>query len=150
MGRYSNMILTDNNFVIIEALKRDGVGEFNRTILPNAVYEFPQNDKLNPYDYTREDIIKIVNKKSITSPKDYMNVFNGISAFLANYVFRFDNHANAFYDAINLAAIPSTFKNEKGKIDFYFNPLDSEIIDKYSSISELLDEYYYSSVIHNK
>ena len=143
MGRYSNMILTNNNYVIIEALKRDGVGEFNRTILPNAIYEFPQNNKLNPYDFSQVELEKIIREKSIQTPMDYMNVFNGVSLALANYVFRYENHAQAFYTALNLDSKPSTFLNEKGKIDFYFNPLENKVADSYDTISQMLDEYYY-------
>ena len=46
MGRYSNLVLTDSKYKIIDSLKHDGVGEYNRTILPNAIYEFPKNDKI--------------------------------------------------------------------------------------------------------
>ncbi len=143
MGRYSNMILTDNNFVIIEALKRDGVGEFNRTILPNATYEYPQNNKLDPYSFTKTELISLIDNKDISTPKDYMDIFNGVSAALASYVCSFDNHQEAFYDAINLACAPSTFKTEKGKLDFYFHPLNNEVVDSYQTISMMLDEFYY-------
>ena len=51
MGRYSNLILTTEDYIIIDSLKHDGIGEFNRTILPNAKYQYPKLDKLNPYNY---------------------------------------------------------------------------------------------------
>ena len=39
MGRYSNLILTNDEYKILDSLKHDGVGEYNRTILPHAKYE---------------------------------------------------------------------------------------------------------------
>ncbi len=68
MGRYSNMILTDENYKIIESLKHDGVGEYNRTILPGAIYEYPSINKLNPFDYNKDEINELF--KGINNPKD--------------------------------------------------------------------------------
>lgn len=57
MGRYSNLILTTDTYSIIDVLKKDGVGEYNRTMLPNAIYRFPETNKkirwhdpCNPYN----------------------------------------------------------------------------------------------------
>ena len=51
MGRYSNIIVTDDNFKILEAIKHqmpfDGT---ERTIFPGAIYEYPFTPQLNPYN----------------------------------------------------------------------------------------------------
>lgn len=143
MGRYSNLILTDENFKIIEALKHDGVGEYNRTILPNAIYEFPSNNKLNPLDYTYEELTKIIKDKKLNNPKDYMNTFNGVSLNLAYPIFEIDMHEKAFYDYLHLAIKPATFINFKGKLDFYYHPFNYKIVKEYDSISAMLEDYYY-------
>lgn len=150
MGRYSNMILCDSNFIIIEALKHDGIGEFNRTILPNTTYEFPYTNKLNPFDYTKEELINILKENKVATPKDYMNLFNGVSMNLSNPIFKYDNHYEKFYEYLHINSKPSTFTNYKGKIDFYYHPFDNEIIEEYETISSLLDNYYYKADLQAK
>lgn len=147
MGRYSNMILTDETFKIIEALKHDGVGEYNRTILPNANYEFPQTGKLNPLDYSKKELFDIIHTKKIESPKDYMDTFNGVSLNLAYPVFNVDMHEEAFYSYLYIENKPSTFINFKGKLDFYYHNFNYEAVQTYSTLSELLDEFYYKADI---
>lgn len=137
MGRYSNLILTDENYKIIDVLKKDGVGEFNRTMLPNATYEYPISDKLNPFTKTTT--------KQITSPKDLLNQYNGVSMLLAEYCFKDDNILGNLNDIISTCVKPCIIKTTKGKKDFYFHPLNNEIIQEYNTISELLDNYYYEA-----
>lgn len=141
MGRYSNLILTDNNYRIIEVLKKDGVGEFNRTMLPNATYEFPITDKLNPFKLSKEEFLNI----KISSPKDILNKFNGISMLLAQAAYRDDNVLLNLYNDIHLEPKPVILKNNKGKKDFYFHHLNNEILESYPTLSELLDNYYYEA-----
>jgi len=150
MGRYSNMILTNEDFLILDSLKHDGIGEYNRTILPNAIYEFPKTNKLNPLDYTKEEIIKIFEDKKPTNPKEVMAIFNGVSLNISYPIFTKDYIAEAFYDLIHSEINPATFINFKGSLDFYYNPFDYKIEKTYSSISELLDNYYYQADLKAK
>lgn len=150
MGRYSNMILTNESFIILDSLKHDGVGEYNRTILPNAKYEFPKNNKLNPLDYTKEEIINIFNEKKPSNPKDVMAIFNGVSLNIAYPIFNSDYHAEVFYDLIHCETSPATFINFKGNLDFYYNPFNYPIKNSYNSISELLDNFYYEADLKAK
>lgn len=150
MGRYSNMVLTDESFRIIEALKHDGIGEYNRTILPNAQYEFPETNKYNPLNYSYEELTNIINEKKLSNPKDYMNTFNGVSLNLSYPIFNVDQHQKAFYDYLHIKSKPSTFINFKGKLDFYYHPFNNEVINSYNSLSELLDDFYYKADIQAK
>lgn len=150
MGRYSNMILVDEEFRIIDALKRDGVGEFNRTILPNAIYEFPKTDKLNPLDYSYEELDNIVKEKNLVTSKDYMTTFNGVSLNLAHPILNFDIPQKAFYDYLHIETKPSTFINQKGKLDFYYHNTAYEPLNTFRTLSELLDEYYYKADLQAK
>lgn len=150
MGRYSNLILTDESFIILDSLKHDGVGEFNRTILPFAKYEFPLNNKLNPLDYSYEELNNIIIEKKLNNPKDFMNTFNGVSLNLAYPIFESNNISDAFYRYLHMDILPSTFKNFKGKLDFYYHPFNNEAINSYSSISNLLEEYYYEADLKAK
>ena len=144
MGRYSNMILTDEHFKIIEALKHDGVGEYNRTILPNATYTFPETNKLNPMELSKDQMIKVFEERKPQSPKDVMSIFNGVSLNLAYPIFMCDKHAERLYDYINSDIRPCTFISFKGKEDFYYNSFDNKPIKEYDTISEMLDDFYYN------
>ena len=138
MGRYSNLILTDDSFKILEVLKKEGVSEYGRTMLPNAIYEFPKSTKLNPFNYNEIN-------EDIHSPKDMCNTFEGISMLMATYCFKNDNVLRNLKDILDIEISPCIILNEKGKRDFYYTPLNYEVIKSYSSISELLDNYYYEA-----
>lgn len=145
MGRYSNMILTDDEYRIIDALKHDGIGEYNRTILPNAIYEFPNNGKLNPLEYSYEELSNIIEEKKLSTPKDYMNTFNGVSLNITYPIFEEFNHIKAFYDYLHINNNPSIFTNFKGKTDYYYHNFNYTASSSFNSLSELLDEYYYKA-----
>lgn len=148
MGRYSNLILADQDFIIIDALKHDGVGEYNRTILPNAKYEFPKTEKLNPYDYDKDQINDLV--KNAKNPKDILNIFNGISLTLATPLFYNDKIGDNLYNSIHSDIKPSIIINERNKQDFYYIPLNYEIVKSFDTISEMLDSYFYSQDLKSK
>ena len=145
MGRYSNLILTNDEYKILDSLKHDGVGEYNRTILPNAKYVFPIDDKINPIDLNYEQLKEIFINKNITSPSILSKTFQGISYTISESCFNNEDYAKEFYNNLNKDIIPSTFLNKRGKLDFYYNNLDNEIINKYDNLSKLLDEYYYEA-----
>ncbi len=51
MGRYSNIIVTDDTYKILEAIKHNMPFDGNeRTIFPGAIYEPPATTKFDPYD----------------------------------------------------------------------------------------------------
>ncbi len=145
MGRYSNLILTNDEYKILDSLKHDGVGEYNRTILPNALYVFPSDDKINPLDLNYEELKDIFINKNITSPSILSKTFQGISYTISESCFNNEDYAKEFYNNLNKEIIPSTFLNKRNKLDFYFNNLDNKIINKYDNLSKLLDEYYYEN-----
>ena len=136
MGKFSNLILTDNNYTILDSLHHDGVGEFNRVILPNAKYVFPKTDKLNPYKtYDTFDFNKI------NTPKDILNHFLGVSYSFANIVCRDDKLKDNFIELLNNSYLPSIYKDTNNKNDFYFYSLNP--LKTYPSLSCLLDDNFY-------
>ena len=137
MGKFSNLILTDNNYIILDSLHHDGVGEFNRIIMPNSKYSFPSTNKLNPYKaYQTFDFSKI------TCPKDILTNFLGVSYSFANLVFQNDNIKENFIFLLNEANNPSLYKDINNKIDFYFYA--KEPLKTFSSLSSLLDDNFYT------
>ncbi len=150
MGRYSNLILTDSNYIIIDSLKHDGVGEYNRTILPNAKYVFPEINKLNPYNYSIEELNQIFEREKINDPKALINVFNGVSLSTSYSCFLCDLSANQFYKYLHAEIKPSIICGFNDKTDFYYNPLSYKVINQYDSLSKMLDDYYYDLDMKSK
>ncbi len=145
MGRYSNLILTDENFIILEALKHDGIGEYNRTILPNAKYEFPLMNKINPLPLTLEQLKQIEKEKHLQSPKDYIDTFMGISLNIAYPIFTYPSPITQFYHFLHIENKPCIFKNYKDKLDFYYHSFENPIEKEFSTLSEVLEEFYYKA-----
>ena len=150
MGRYSNLVLTDSNYIILDSLKHDGVGEYNRTILPNAKYVFPTINKLNPYNYSIDELNDIFEKEKINDPKKLIEIFNGVSLSTAYSCFLCDLYANEFYKYLHADIKPVIIKGFNGKEDFYYNPLSYETIKEYDSLSKMLDDYYYDLDMKSK
>lgn len=141
MGRYSNLILTDENYKILEVLKHTGVTEFGRTMLPNAIYQFPEITKVNPYNLSLKELEDL----HITSPKELCNALEGVSIALANYAYTKEQALPFFYSLIQEDASPSTFTFSNGKKDFYYIPLSDIEKQSYPTLSKLLDDYYYQA-----
>ena len=143
MGRYSNLILTDSDDIIIDALKHDGVSEFQRTILPNAKYSILESNKLNPLFYSENELEDIFKEKNIKTPKDVINNFNGVSQNILFETFKSDFYSNKFYSLLHLENKPSIIINPKGQLDFYYNPYSYEVKQSFDTLSELCEEFFY-------
>lgn len=136
MGRYSNLILTDKSYKIIESLKHDGVSEYGRTMLPNAIYQYPYSQKKNPF--TIEEI-------TASSPKELLNQVEGISMLFAQSCFAKDQVLQNIKNALNTELKPSILLNEKGKTDFYYTSFNYPVVKSFPTLSELLENYYYEA-----
>ena len=137
MGRYANLILTNEDYQILEVLKKAGVSEFGRTMLPNAIYQFPLETKLNPFSLTLEEMLFL----PITSPKELCQKFEGVSMNLACYAFSKEQAIPYFYELLHQEVSPSIYI-QKGKSDYYYLSLGN-LIATHSSLSELLESFYY-------
>lgn len=86
MGKHSNVILTDDRGVIIDALKRvDLTMSSQRLVLPNIKYDLPPaQDKLNILEHTPEEIIKRINEELPEMPlnKALLNTLQGVSPII--------------------------------------------------------------------
>lgn len=146
MGRHSNIVVTDSNYKILEAIKHNMPFDApDRTIFPGAIYEFPVTDQVNPYDDSEFE--------SFINNPDYYNVASiqkklmGFSPLIAKEImFRFENSNQSLKEII------TTIKDEfnptiiAGKKEFFYYT-DMTYIEgerkHYESINELLDRYYY-------
>lgn len=84
MGKYSNVILLDENGKIIDALKRvDPSMSTQRLILPGLDYELPPaQDKLCLLDLTVEQVIERIITKAMPLSKALLSSIQGISPII--------------------------------------------------------------------
>lgn len=90
MGRYSNIILVDENGKIIDALKRvDAEMSSERLVLPGLLYRLPPpQDKLSMLTCTVEEIMARIDAlpRDMELSKALMSVLQGISPIIAREI----------------------------------------------------------------
>lgn len=120
-GRNSNLIITDNNYTILECLKKS-IQE-DRILQPKATYEFLESNKVNPYtiiDYQFQEL-------------------EGVSKLLLEEI----NYVSNLKKVINQEKNPTIIEsNDK----VYFYVFDLKHLEgkrtHFASISEMLEEYF--------
>ena len=144
MGKNSNLIITDAENIIIDAFRKIGISETGRTIMPKALYEYPEVTKINIFKDNDENI----NNKlqiSLNKHQEIVANFSGFSPLIAKYIINHKAPLTVIEEIKNNKIIPSTFKIGD-KEDFYFFNL-GEITASYQSISEMLESYFYQKTI---
>ena len=136
MGRNSNIILVNENYQIIDAIRKFVPSDTNsRTIIPKAKYEFPeQTALLNPFLIDNFE------------PSDYHSL-EGCSKILQNELK--EHRITNIKEFLNKQLIPTLYSYET-KIDFYFYDFDLPNVKAktyFSSLSELLENSYVSNEV---
>lgn len=172
MGRYSNIILVDENGKIIDALKRvDAEMSSERLVLPGLLYRLPPpQDKLSMLTCTVEEIMARIDAlpRDMELSKALMSVLQGISPIIAREV---ENSAGLGHEVYVKSMTPpqrrrtemyvttlmGTAKNVSGTphivIDPQNKPKDFAFMDirqygsamtvsEKKSFSEMLDAFY--------
>lgn len=170
MGKYSNIVLCNENHKVIDAIKRvSTVMSSKREIEPGLIYERPPVfDRVSPINANEEDLKNMMTNNADLELRDFlMRSFLGLSTEIANKIL-FDaaiddknllknldeNDANKF-----ISSFIKTFEEVKEKnysFNIYklserksaynaisLNQYASLEKENFSSISELLDKYYY-------
>ena len=84
IGNQSNIILTNENGKIIDAIKRSDGEDAKRLILPNAQYIAPASlDKLNPLSLNIDDYCKNLTEDI---SKELLNTLNGFSPLVCREI----------------------------------------------------------------
>lgn len=125
-GRNANVILVDENDYIIDCAKRlfENDDPKLRTIIPKAKYEFPENNRINPYLENIKDL-------------NYNN-YEGVSNLLFGEIEYLGN-----FDCLNREVNPVIIKDEK-KNHFYCFDLTYLKGERlfYPTISAMLEHYF--------
>lgn len=144
-GRHANIIVTDDQLKILDGIKHimpfDGT---SRTIYPGAIYQYPETDKIDPFDKVVRDEA-LSNMEEITN-KSLLNTFMGFSPLITNeIIYRYENKTKIkdAFEAVLSSFSPSITHGKKDY--FYFTNLEHIEGDSQSfeTINDLLDRYYY-------
>ncbi len=85
MGKYSNIIFTEENGRIVDAIKRIGANISSvREVLPGYAYTMPPNEKKNPLSLTKEQFYEDVLCKNMSIEKAIYSSITGFSKASAN------------------------------------------------------------------
>lgn len=97
IGRFSNLLILDENRYIIDAVKELSILESeSRGIMKGLLYELPYANKLSRYN--QNDINAIFSLNENLYSKKVVDCIMGISPFLANYLInQFKNSKQDFY-----------------------------------------------------
>jgi predicted ribosome quality control (RQC) complex YloA/Tae2 family protein len=147
MGRYSNIIITDDNFKILEAIKHqmpfDGT---DRTLFPGAIYEYPHTTQINPYDTIDLDahMLGINNENFNERNKSLMGFSPLINKEILHRSKQNNKHINDVIKDVMNEYKPCIIYNNRN--NFYYTDITYLEGDRkfYSSINEVLDNYYYN------
>lgn len=149
MGRYSNVILVDENGIVVDALKRvDEEKSQVRTILPGEKYVSPPaQDKMNIFDDDETLIENRIRESRKTLSKAFQDTVMGVSPIVCR---EFENGAP-------LSLVKQYAKNPEFSVvvtdkpfDFAFMPINQygslASLKEFDSPSALLDYFFYEKV----
>lgn len=155
MGKYSNIILVDNNNKIIDSMRHvDIMMSSVREVLPNKNYILPTTlGKINFYDITFDEFKeKIINQDSeIDLITRISNIFIGFSkSFVTSLIENLkidgkitDTNLQAIYNELNCIFKTLQINSFNFKLENKDYVLDySSICEKNLALSQFLDDFY--------
>ncbi len=170
MGRYSNIILINENGRVIDSIKRiDDTVSSVRRVLPGVLYEIPAaQDKLSIFKTTPDEIInKIKSSNDAPLSKSLLNTLQGASPLISRELSFFTTRGedtqislltDEQYSRLNFAlsnlkkaleenSTPTMLCDQTKKpIEYSFLPINQYghtlISSSFETLSELLDTFY--------
>lgn len=168
MGKHSNIILTDDNNVVLDSIKRINIYKSTvRQILPNLEYTLPPNDKKNPFDISEKEFAELLITNEFEQVQSFLfKNFTGISKTISNTICSRTNvHIDTLCSTIVKDNVSNTLFNNLKEIlkivtdksfEFYAYYQNNKLKDfssydvgnfydnsnKFDNISDLLQFYY--------
>lgn len=177
MGKYSNIILTDDNYTIIDSLKRVNENMSRvREVLPSLKYEFPTDDKINVLDENFDfDIEKLDQKLPNNEHPDkiFYKYYTGFSPTFGKEICyrssidrkltwslitedekqKLNQNFHNFIDKIKSREFdPVIVKSDKKYEEFYAFEITNTVYEniKLDSISKAVEEFYIHNKVHDR
>ncbi len=163
MGKYSNVILLNEQGVIMDSLRHVSSAQSRvRSVFPGLNYEEPPSSKLNPLTISRATLAEMLGKRGKTKMKSYLSQFlQGISSQTADELLwrympeGYEEHpreAERLADVIlgffkELASPRPTMYFRDG-VPFFFAPLHyrsvaAQSVQSFDTANAMVDAYYH-------
>ena len=150
-GRYANLIITNDQFNILNAYKHiHPFEDINRTIVNGAHYKIPMDDKIDPENL--DEIERFFHQHDL-SYKDIISNIRGLSPLLAQTIIKQSHYQNThfFKTYLSLLNQPIQPTLKFGNKDvFYYIDIFTEPKKHFDSLSDLLSHYYYEQTDKEK
>lgn len=177
MGKYSNIIFTDENKKIIDAIKRIPLSISSvREVLPGRDYFIPDNaHKSNPLDCTKDIFNNALLSSTAAAGKAILSAFTGISPVISEeIVFRANVDGDIPSNTLDAASIDSLYSSflevinhvqegnffpciyYKNGVPKEFNSFPLRLYDNsyevrsFDSISKVISDFYREKNIHTR
>ncbi len=152
LGKDANIIVTGENDKILDALSHTGPFDGqDRTITPSAIYQYPNDTRINPFDETK--VNDFFNKHTPSSIDDFIQHFSGISPlFIKEFLHR--NHViNRPLEVFNAMIHEKQFRIIENKKTLYTH-LELTHIEgtriPFDDVQSLMDAYFYERDLADK
>lgn len=166
MGKYSNLILTDEKEKILSASSVSDITSDVRRIMAGLPYEFPpKQDKISVFSVDKEAFLKLASEKEGVPSNDFLlKTFFGFSPVVSReLVFRAfgetdklltNENAKSLFDEIeklkrifeNGNFVPNAVFDDESGVEYSFIPLtqygNKLVLREYESFSSLLTDYF--------
>jgi len=175
MGKHSNITLVDENYKIIDCIKRIALGVNRyRQLFPGITYLFPPNDKKDPRNETAEGFMENFSRESRPTFKHIYMTYQGISPIIskemclrANIDFNlhqdqldelqkeklteeFINFFNSKHDYYQVVYLQNDALKDLTIVDLSPYHSDEFVIKRFDSVVEVVNEYYANKNTVNK
>ncbi len=142
-GRHSNIIVTNSEYKILEAIKHSMPFEStSRTIYPGAIYKMLPSNKVDPYD--SKEVKAFFSNNDNIATKIILNHFDGLSPLIVNEMMHLHENGEAIDSTFNLLNEFNPTLIQGKKDYFYFTDLHhlEGTRTHFKTVNELLDRYY--------
>ena len=143
-GRHANIIVTTDEFKILEAVKHIMPFEGNsRTIFPSAIYKFPEDKKINPYNELERN--KELDNHIEFTDKYLLNTFSGFSPVVSREIVHRVESGDKIKEIFNqILQVKKPMIISAKKDYFYYQDLTyiEGSRKEFDSVNEMLDRYY--------
>lgn len=152
IGRQANIILTDTNGKIIDAVRRSDIEKGGRLIQPGATYTLPEGQgKLSPLAHSSEYIAEKIDSLETSPDKAYLSVVEGLSPLISRELAALDGstqeNIEGLKDVLISGGEPCVITDKNGAVvEYSYMPLKqygtAVDLEVYESYSVLLDRIY--------
>jgi predicted ribosome quality control (RQC) complex YloA/Tae2 family protein len=146
MGRYSNIIVTDEHGKILESIKHNMPFDGNeRTIFPGAIYQAPDTTQINPQD--RDALALYLQSTPPESTMDIVSNVMGFSPLVAKeIIYQHQKQHISLQDSFDKVLTDVEPTLIQGKRDYFYHIDVTHLEGKrihYPTVNALLDHYYH-------